>query len=123
MARLNAKRRREMRALVALHAARTQFELVAVQGDIKSSQASFESKGRKNSPVLYKASASRPTIKTGRKKSGEVSRVPRDEVVVVPNLDTIPHRDQLVLPTPKAVKRQGNRVVLKSRKPFSLDGQ
>jgi len=122
MARLNGKRRRELAALKALRSDRPAFELVSAEGALKSSQASFTGSKHRAPHGTYKVAAVRPTIKTGKRKSGEVSSVTRDETIIIPNPDKIVHRDQLPRPSPRPEKRQGNRILLKAKKPFSLDG-
>lgn len=77
MARLNSRQRRAHKVRVALNmlAVTANAPIVALSGDLRSSQASFEGGNHKVPHGQYKVSAVRPTIVTGKRKSGKAQVV------------------------------------------------
>lgn len=84
MARLNARQRRAHKVRVALNelAQSRNAPIVALSGDIRSMSDTFKGGKHKADHGTYKVPAVRPTIVTGKRKSGSVSKVKASEVTI-----------------------------------------
>ena len=77
MARLNARQKRAHKRRVEHNklAQSCNAPIVTFTGDLRSSQAQFDGSNHKPPHGTYKVPAVRPTIVTGKKKSGKVETV------------------------------------------------
>lgn len=118
MARLNARQRRAHKVRVTLNelAQSKNAPIVALTGDIRSSQQAFEGTKRKAAHGDYKVSAVRPTIVTGKRKSGKPVKVEPGKVTI----STVNHdnrHNEAMKPAPLIVRKGSPKLRLVAPKP------
>ena len=119
MARLNARQKRAHKRRVEHNklAQSCNAPIVTFTGDLRSSQAQFDGSNHKPPHGTYNVPAVRPTIVTGKKKSGKVETVNAAEGIKPSTVDHSSRHDLATRPAALIVRKGSPKLRLVAPKP------